>query len=70
MFQPLGAAVVARTSAWVMVKVNPLTLLLPTACSVKAVAVGVPTQLTTKLPKVRVLASVLAQGVTKVPEVA
>ena len=55
-FQPVAAAVVARTSAWLMVKVKPVTGPLPTACSVKVVASGVPEQLTTKWPKVRVAA--------------
>lgn len=69
-FQPVAAAVVARTSAWLMVKVNPATAPLPTACNVKVVAEGVPEQLTTKGPKVRSVAGVAAQGVVKVPAVA
>jgi hypothetical protein len=69
-FQPVGAEVVARTSDWLMVNANPAAGPLPVAASVKAVAVGVPEQVTTKLLKVRGAASVLAQGVVKVPAVA
>jgi hypothetical protein len=68
--QPSGAADVARTSAWLIVKVKPAAGPLPVAARVKAVAVGVPEQVTTKLLKVRGAASVLAQGVVKVPAVA
>jgi hypothetical protein len=67
--QPLGAAVVARASAWSIVKVKPVAGPSPVADSVNVVAVGVPTQATVNSPNLREAAGA-RHGVVKVPTVA